>query len=253
MRPSAAEVARTLARGRLKGALRFADGIPVTGFHHATDRTGRPLLLAAPGDEITGRLRESGAAPDVSLTVDDVPPLRGAPSLGRIRLTGTLSRVPETATRAAVLEYARSNPIPELFDVGDRITMHRIELRRVSLNRPGSTEEIDPLDYAAAEPDPLHECEGDLLQDLAHHHSAQLDHHLRHLLEAKGAAYAGVPRAMRLDRYGFVIDLGDDTAGPAHGRWLRLEFARPVCSQHDLAHLMHPILFHHHTADGCEH
>ncbi|MCD0443950.1 hypothetical protein LO763_09970 [Glycomyces sp. A-F 0318] len=250
MRPSAAEVARTLARGRLGGVLRFADGAPVTGFHHATDRIGRPLLLAAPGDGLAARLRASGPA-EVRLTVDDVPPHRGAPSLGRVRLSGILLPVPRSATRPAVLEYARSRPIPELFDVGDRITMHRIEIDRVSFSRSGAAEAIDPAEYAAAEPDPLHECERDLLDDLARHHMAQLGHHLRHLLDAKGTAYDGTPRVRRLDRYGLVVDLGDAPAGPGR-RWLRLEFARPVSGRHDLAHLMHPILFHcHHSSDGC--
>lgn len=222
MRPSAAEVARTLARGRLKGTVRFADGGSATAFHHATDRTGRPLLLSNHDDELAAALRKRSNAPEVRLAVDDVPPLPGAPSLGSVRLSGTLRKVPRPVTKTAVLEFAQSNPVADLFDVGDGAAMHLIEVRRVSLDRLGATEPIDPAAYAAVEPDPLHECERDLLEDLADHHGAQLDHIVRHLLDDAGAPKELTPRVVRLDRYGFVIDLGADSAIPKRGRWVRL-------------------------------
>ncbi|GAA1666414.1 hypothetical protein GCM10009830_10090 [Glycomyces endophyticus] len=245
MRPSAAETARTLARGRLTGLVRFDDGVAVTGVRHATDRLGRPLLLAPAGEELATRLRGLDA-PRVSLSVDDVPPRPGAPSLGRVRVVGELRPVPEDEVRDAVLEYARSNPDPGLFDVGDGVAIHRLSPSRVTLGRGGAVDLVDLDAYAAAEPDPLQECEEDLLADLADHHSPQLEGYLCRLLGEATAFADGPPQVMRLDRYGFVVDLGERSGELGRGRWVRLEFARAVTGQHDLAHLMHPILCAHH-------
>ncbi|THV27290.1 DUF2470 domain-containing protein [Glycomyces paridis] len=250
MRPTAAEVARTLARGRLEGTLKFADGSEVGGFGHATDRSGRPLLLARGGGDLAKALHARAGSGDrrARLTVDDVPPVPGAPSLGRLRVSGSLWQVPQRARRNAVLEFAESNPLADLFDVGTTVALHVLEIQRVTLDRSGSTEPIAPAAYSAAEPDPLHECEQALLEDLADHHGTQLGGLVRRLLDRRGAPCGPDPRAVRLDRYGFTVDIG-----PEEGRRgsLRLEFARAVRDQHDLAHLLHPILFHDHH--GCEH
>lgn len=250
MRPSAAETARTLARGRLPGLVRFDDGhlggLPVAGIRHAADRLGRPLLLAPAGEELAARLARSDGPVRLSLTVDDVPPRLGAPSLGRVRIVGTLHQVPARETRSAVLEYAASSADADLFDVGsdtgDRVAIHRLEPSRITLNRGGATEILDPAAYAAAEPDPLHECEQHLLHDLADHHLPQLEDYLRRLLDDPAAFAHGSPQAMRLDRYGIVLDLNPGPDSAERRRWMRLEFARPVAGQYDLAHLLHPIL-----------
>ncbi len=248
MRPTAAEVARTLARGRLEGTVKFADGTALTAIKHATDRSGRPLLLSRRGDGLAEALlaRTGAEAPRVWLSVDDVPPFPGAPKLGHVRLSGVLRRVPSRAVRSAVLEFAQSNPVPDLFDVGADVTLHLLEVQRVSVDKSGVTELIDPVSYAAAEPDPLHECERDLLEDLADHHGAQIDRLVKRLLKHHDIACPAPPRAVRLDRYGFVVDLGAPAEAPKRDRWMRLEFMRGVRSQHDLAHLLHPILFHDH-------
>jgi len=274
MRPSAAETARTLARGRLPGLVRIGDAspgassggpfgdLPVAGIQHATDRLGRPLLLAPAGEELATRLARAEGPVRLSLSVDDVPPRPGAPSLGRVRIVGDLRPVPPAETREAVLEYAGSSADPDLFDVGadpgDRVAIHRLEPSRVTLSRAssergGATEIIDPAAYAAAEPDPLHECERDLLHDLADHHRTQLEDYLRRLLDDPRAFAHGPPQAMRLDRYGIVLDLNPGPASERgeRRRWMRLEFARPVAGQHDLAHLLHPILCaHRRCGDG---
>lgn len=248
MRPTAAEVARTLARGRLEGTVKFADGTALTAIQHATDRSGRPLLLSRRGDGLAEALlaRTGPDAPRVWLTVDDVPPVPGAPKLGHVRLSGVLNRVPPRAVRPAVLEFAQSNPSPDLFDVGTDVTLHLLEVQRVSIDKFGVTELIDPVSYAAAEPDPLHECERELLEDLADHHGEQIERLVARLLKHHDITSTGTPRAARLDRYGFVIDLGTPAEAPKRDRWMRLEFARGVRSQHDLAHLLHPLLFHDH-------
>ncbi|GAA2304925.1 hypothetical protein GCM10009853_072470 [Glycomyces scopariae] len=250
MRPSAAETARTLARGRLHGLVRFDDGAAVTGVQHATDRLGRPLLLVPAGEELAAVLR-GREAPRVSLSVDDVPPRFGAPSLGRVRVVGDLLPVPEAERRDAVLEYARSNADPDLFDVneGGGVAIHRIAPDRVTLNRGGTTELVDLAAYVSASPDPIHECEEDLLADLADHHAPQIEGYLCRLLGDATAFADRPPQVMRLDRYGLVVDLGERAGDLGRGRWVRLEFARAVTGQHDLAHLLHPILCCHHRDD----
>jgi hypothetical protein len=162
-----------------------------------------------------------------------------------VRLSGPLHRVLPRGERAAVLEFARSNPIPDLFDVGDGASLHLVEVSKVSLVRSGAAEAVDAAEYAEAEPDPLHECEGDLLADIADHHGDALEAYVRHLSDRPDH---GAVRAVRLDRYGLVVDLAADRR---KRRLARLEFSRGVRNQHDLAHVLHPILFHHHRC--CKH
>ena len=52
------------------------------------------------------------------------------------------------------------------------------------------------------------------------------------------------PRAVRLDRYGFTLDVGRPEADTSRSRWVRLSFPRPLRDRHELAHLLHPVLFH---------
>lgn len=47
-------------------------------------------------------------------------------------------------------------------------------------------------------------------------------------------------RPVRLNRYGFVVDIG----GP-DPRWVRPDFHRPIHCRHELAQLLHPILCLH--------
>jgi hypothetical protein len=48
------------------------------------------------------------------------------------------------------------------------------------------------------------------------------------------AGPADRPEVVRLDRYGFLVRVGD--------RLARLAFPRAVRDRHDLAHLLHPVL-----------
>jgi uncharacterized protein DUF2470 len=236
MRPSRAEVARTLARGRLPGRLRL-DGLPAPApVTHATDRTGRPLLLVRDGDDLDTALP---ASPGVTLSVEDVPPVDGAPSLGQLRIEGRPRRLASAEASAAVQEFADGNPVADLLDVGHGASLWLVNVDRVRLDQPLATVDIEPAWYAAAAPDPLHELERDLLADLADHHAPQIESYLRCLLALTGRPCRSAPRAVRLDRYGFIVD----TSEPAADHWVRLSFPRPVHCRHDLAHLLHPVLF----------
>ena len=230
MKPSPAEIARTLACGRIPGRLHPAGHLEPVVVDHATDRAGRPLILVRDGDDL-----ETGGA--VTLSAEDVPPLPRAPSLGRVRVTGQLCRLASDEAAAAVDAFAEANPVPDLLDVGRGASLCGIDVTGVWLDRGPATIQVDPAGYAAAEPDPLHALERDLLADLADHHAPQIESYFRCLLALTGRPTRVPPRPLRLDRYGFLVDIGEPDG------CVRLSFHRPVHCRHDLAHLLHPVLF----------
>lgn len=248
MSQSAAEIVRTLLLGRLPGAFTI-DGSSLGGsLLHALDRQGRPLLLSRRGD-VLDDLPDAQAGPQVRLGVADRPPVVDAPSLGRAVVVGRLRELSADDAAVAVHEFAEANPVAELFDVGGDVSMYSIDVMWARLEREAATTNVSVDEYAAASPDPLHEVEKDLLADLADHHAPQIENFIRHVLAAAGVTPAIAPRPVRLDRYGFLVDIGTGSSGTA-GRWARLEFTRTVRNQHDLAHLMHPVLFHGHCCCG---
>ncbi|HEY8472856.1 MAG TPA: DUF2470 domain-containing protein [Natronosporangium sp.] len=230
MKPSPAEIARTLVRGRLPGRLQLAGETAPTGLAHAADRAGRPLILVRDSDQ-------PPPAGPATLTVVDVPPMPEAPSLGRVLVEGSLHRLSNAAAAVAVHTFAEGNPVADLLDVGRGASLCRLTVTRVQLDRGSTTIDVDLADYAGAEPDPLHEYERDLLADLAGHHRYEVESYLRCLLALNGRAPRVSPRPLRLDRYGFTVDVGEP------GRYLRLSFLRPVHCRHELAHLLRPVLF----------
>lgn len=241
--PSPAERARTLLRGRLPGLL-FLDDVTVPlPVRHGTDREGRPLLLVPAAGGLREALRARGpVGPGGVLRVDDVPPTADAPSLGQARASGRLHPVPEDASAAAALEFADANPLPSLLGVGTDAVLYRLHVSGVHLVTEQGGGPLNAAEYAAAEPDPLHEAERDLLLDLADHHRDELEPWFRTALASAGIE-AEHPRAVRLDRYGFTADTGR----PGR-RWVRLDFARPLDTVEQLAELLHPVLFHPHVS-----
>lgn len=245
--PTPAERARTLAQGRLPGLLFLEGSASPVPVHHGTGRTGEPLLLVPAGGSLHLALRTHGGPvpPGAVLRVDDVAPTADAPGLGRVRVSGRLRPVGPTASAAAAIEFAEANPLPSLLGVGSDAVLYRLGVDGVNLEAEHGGGPVDPVEYAVAEPDPLHEVEQDLLLDLADHHREQLEPWFRRALHTAGIDAAG-PRAARLDRYGFVVDTG---RRPPARRWVRLEFSRPLNDVDELAHLLHPVLFH----SACDH
>lgn len=242
--PSPAERARTLLRGRLPGLL-FLDDVAVPlPVWHGTDHAGQPLLLVPAAGGLREALRARGpVGPGGVLRVDDVPPSADAPSLGQARASGRLHPVdPGESSTAAALEFATANPLPSLLGVGTEAVLYRLHLTGVHLVSDQGGGPLDPAEYAAAEPDPLHEAECDLLLDLADHHVDELEPWFRTALASAGID-AEHPRAARLDRYGFTVD-----TGRPRRRWVRLDFARPLDTVDELAQLLHPVLFHPHVS-----
>lgn len=126
-------------------------------------------------------------------------------------------------------------------DVGGSAALYRLGVRRAHLVADGARGDVDLPAYRAATPDPLHDEEQELLSDLAEHHAAEIGGHLARTLAAADIPFAGLPLPVRIDRYGFVVDLDPDAV---EARWLRADFPAPMPDQHALAHFLHPILFH---------
>jgi len=262
MQPSPAEVARTLAAGRLTGTAHIAALLPLPaakarqGPHrvrHATDSAGRVLLLVPVGSDLAQALRPADGADDVAVVLDvqDVPPIAGSPSLGRVWVSGWASALTGVPARQAALDFADADPTGDLLDVGRGQVLFRMAPAEVRLERGGALVDVDPDDYAAAEPDPLHHLEWDLLTDLAEHHVPEMAEFIQRQLSEGGHAgpQAPAPRVVRLDRYGFVVALGP----PEREYRARLTFPRPVRDRADLAHLLHPVLCRRcHAAEHAE-
>ncbi|MDG4765381.1 DUF2470 domain-containing protein [Solwaraspora sp. WMMD406] len=239
MQPSPAEIARTLAAGRLPGTVHVACRPGPHAVRHATDPMGRILLLAGADDRIAGALRPVDSAADTAVVLDvtDVPPVAGSPTLGRVWVSGWVSALDGPEARMAALDFADVHPTGELLDLGRGSTMYRMEVAEIRLERCGAMTDVDPDEYAAAEPDPLGTIEPELLADLADHHQPQMTAFIRRQLRDAGhRSRYDDPRVVRLDRYGFVVALGPN--GPR----ARLAFPTPVGDRAELARLLHPVL-----------
>jgi hypothetical protein len=235
MQPTPAEVARTLAAGHLPAGAHIPcrpGPIPV---RHVTDQHGGVLLLSPRDGALAGALRPAPGTDDTALVLDipDVPPVAGAPSLGRVWVSGWARALAGDEARQAAMDYAETDPATDLLDVGDTQVLHRMDVAEVRYERGGVLIDIDPEDFAEAGPDPLRMIEFDLIADLADHHVPEMSDYVRRQL-GPVAGPKDQPQVVRLDRYGFLVRVGD--------RLARLAFPRAVTDRHDLAHLLHPVL-----------
>ncbi|GIF21242.1 hypothetical protein BJ973_005310 [Actinoplanes tereljensis] len=237
MQPSHAEVARTLAAGHLPAVAHiacFPGPLPV---RHVTDSHGRVLLLSPADGAFAAATRPQPGTDDTAMVLDitDVPPMAGSPALGRVWVSGWVTRIEGDELKRAVLDYADIDATGDLLDVGDSKVMHRMDVAEVRYERNEKLVDIDPDDFAEATPDPLRQIEFDLIADLADHHLDEMSAYVRRQL-GKSFQPKNEPQVVRLDRYGFMVRLDDKLA--------RLGFPRPVTDRHDLAHLLHPVLCH---------
>ena len=237
MQPTHAEVARTLAAGHLPGNAHIACRPGPLPVRHVTDAHGRVLLLSPAGGAFAAALRPQPGTDDTAMVLDitDVPPMAGSPALGRVWVSGWVTPIEGDELKQAVLDYADIDATGDLLDVGDSKVMHRMDIAEVRYERNEKLVDIDPDDFAEATPDPLRQIEFDLIADLADHHVDEMADYVRRQL-GPAARPGDQPKVVRLDRYGFLVRLGD--------RLARLSFPRPVTDRHDLAHLLHPILCH---------
>ncbi|MEU9865883.1 DUF2470 domain-containing protein [Streptomyces sp. NPDC047971] len=106
------------------------------------------------------------------------------------------------------------------------LMMLRLEVGEISVDDLWGAAEVEPDDFAAASPDPLHTHETELLQHLHAAHGEQV----RELSSLLGERSAGlVPRRdvapLALDRFGLRIRF---SAGPHHCFDARFDFPEPV-------------------------
>lgn len=235
MQPSPAEVARTLAAGHLPAVAHIACRPGPLPVRHVTDAQGRVLLLVPSEGTLSTALRPQDGNEDTALVLDirDVPPMAVSPSLGRVWVSGWAVKLDGDDARAAGLDYADTDACGDLLDIGESQAIFRMEVAEVRWERNDAIVEVDPDDYAEATPDPLRAVEFDLIADLADHHMAEMSDYVRRQLGAN-ARPEDDPKVVRMDRYGFMVRMGN--------RFARLAFPRPVTDRHDLAHLLHPIL-----------
>lgn len=235
MQPTHAEVARTLAAGHLPATAHIACHPGPLPVRHVTDGQGRVLLLSPHDGALAAALRPAPGTDDTALVLDisDVPPVAGGPSLGRVWVAGWATLLAGGDARQAALDYADTDPASDLLDVGATQVIHRMDVAEVRYERNAVLVDVDPDDFAGANPDPLHTIEFDLIADLADHHVEEMAGYVRRRL-GPAARPGDQPRVVRLDRYGFVVRVG--------ARLARLSFPRPAADRHDLAHLLHPVL-----------
>jgi hypothetical protein len=234
MQPTPAEVARTLAAGHLPAMAHVAYGPGALPVRHVTDTEGRVLLLSPRDGALASALRPQPGAGDTAMVLDiaDVPPTAGSPSLGRVWVSGWAELLEGDEARAAALDYADIDASGDLLDVGAGQVLHRMGVSEVRYERQEKLIDIDPDEFTEAAPDPLRQCEFDLITELADHHMAAMSAYVRKHL---GPAFQpeAEPTVVRMDRYGFMVKLDD--------KLVRLVFPRPVTDRQDLAHLLHPV------------
>ncbi|WFE32678.1 DUF2470 domain-containing protein [Micromonospora sp. WMMD975] len=237
MRPSPAEIVRTLVAGWLPALVHLARHAGPHQVRHATDPDGRVLLLVPIVSDLAAALSPPDGGADVATVLDvlDLPPAAGAPSLGRAWISGWAKRLDGDEARRAAVDFAATQPTGDLLDVGRRFRLYRFEVAEVRWEHAGGVRRIDPAAYAEAEPDPLHAVEAEFLADLADHHAEQVAGHLRQRLKLSGDES---PRVVRIDRYGLLVAYGR----PGATRRIRLGFERPVAGVTELSRLLHPMV-----------
>lgn len=200
---TAVETARTLASGHLPGRLTLfslPEDIPVP---YTTTADGQVLLAAYPGSRAWRSLTAGRDDETAVLTIDDISPYPESPWLGRVHVCGWFRHIKDSAQQVARAVYAASS---SLSAVGG-LELFRIEVGEVWLDQPDAVT-LEPEEFAAAVPDPLHPCERDLLLDLREYHAGDL-----------AALLPGPCLPVRLDQYGLVL------AGP---ELYRVEFPAPA-------------------------
>lgn len=232
-RPSAAEIARTLAGGHGVASIRSADSGRQWPVLHYQDGPDVCLLVAAAALAGLGlRLPGDGPEDDASvlLTIDASAPLPDL-TLPRVQVTarGRVRPLRTVAAPGAGLDETASGPTMCLlrFDVAD---WH--------VHLPAGCRHLEPEDVASAGPDPTAAREGELLELLRHERSAGLCRLVRRSVRPDGRARPAFGtvtdvRPVGLDRYGLTLlcrwDDDDVDAGYSPGL-LRLPFREPCDS-----------------------
>ena len=140
-----AKTARSLAAGRAPGTVRVAWSEGLFRVRYALDREARPLLLCRAG----GSLDLALAPGDVAVVINVAGPAE------RVWISGWAQALEGLAARAAAIEFALSNPLSDLLDVGRGFCLYRLDVAEVRLERGHTLIDIGIDDYVAAASEPV--------------------------------------------------------------------------------------------------
>ena len=198
------------------------------------------LLLVPVVSNLAAALRPAARGTDVAVVLDvlDLPPRPArppGPGLG-LRLGQPAAR--GRGPRARRWTSRSVEPTGDLLDLGTRFRLFRFEAVEVRWERAGAVRRIDPVEYAEAEPDPVHAGRGAAAGRARRPATAPSSPtYLRRQLglaeQARGPARPGWSGSTAT---GCVVALG--RAGAR--RRVRLAFPHPVADPADLARLLPP-------------
>lgn len=238
VRPTAAERARTVAcRPAAAVCAAGVDGSRVLA--HATTRAGQVFLVVPSDGDLAQAVQRApeGDLPALLMVTDHAPVALRDPVRAQLWLSGWLTVVRPEHERDVALAFAEAHPAGALLDVGRTATLLRLDLAEVVLGEGGSTVELTPEDYAAAEPDPLVAVEGTALQHLDADHPAELAL-LRSRIPGDWLGEHDVVRPLGLDRAGFRLRI----EGERGHRDVRVPFDAPVTSEVELGPAVHRLM-----------
>lgn len=230
LRPGPAERARTVASRH--GATVCAAGVEGSRVLAHAITAADQVLVAVPTDG--DLVRAVATAPDSDLSAlvmvtDHAPvPLR-RPIRAQLWLSGWLTPVPARDERAAVLAFADARPSEVLLDVGHSVGLLRLDLAEVVLGEGGPAQDVSPMEFLAARPDPLAALEADHLAHLDGDHPEFLTL-LGGLLPEGSIGPDDVLRPLGLDRFGFRLRV----ERPGGHQDVRVPFGRPLTCPGDL-------------------
>lgn len=238
--PTPGERARTVADGRAHGVLSLAD-LPqrhqLAG--HACDPHGRPLV-PVPDDSCPARVIAASRFPEVPAHLE-ITSMFPVPVPDRVRaqawLTGRLGPVPDAELRQAACRVAELHPWPELLDVGNGLSVLRLQVTEVRIQDGwGWCTVVGLSDYVSARPDPFIDIEADLLMHLDTSHRGEAATLLRRF-RLHSVARPDDVRVVGVDRYGLWLWVTDSDLG-----WTeRLSFSQPVDDLQSLRYAYHEL------------
>ncbi len=224
--PSHAERCRTLVSSASRGSLctlaADPEGYPYGSVaSYALDDAGNPLFFVSLMAEHTqNAIRD----PRASLLVTDPVPDGADPlASGRATLLGPLTQVSEDDGAAVRDRYLAANPTSAYYiDFGD-FAFYRLDVRSIRyVGGYGRMSWVDPVAYAAAEPDPLAPAAAGIIGHMNEDHAEAQVLYCRHLAGQPDTTEASMSA---VDRYGFEMI----AVGPSGRTAVRLGFPEP-CS-----------------------
>lgn len=169
------------------------------------------------------------AAVTVMLELTDQAPVElREPVRGLLWFTGLLTVLAESAGRDRAVQVAEYNADPRLLDVGHGSTVLHLEPASMVLADGDGSTSLQPVDFAAAAPDPFHHYESLWLRHLEFSHRDVVGQLARHLPDG---LRGGRLRPLGLDRLGLRLRV--EAADADHD--IRLAFSHSVSTPEQLA------------------